>query len=60
MHCTLPQQELIAQIMRQEFGEALVTEPILAKHKQGIDLLPSPEQLKGRVLLKVRGGHWTV
>lgn len=53
VHCTLPQQELIASIMRLAFGDALVTEPIMESHKEKIDVLPSPEDLKGRVLLKV-------
>ena len=53
VHCTLTQQELVAQIMRESFGEALVTEPIRDEHRVKIDALPSPEELKGRVLLKV-------
>ena len=51
IHCSLVQQDLVAKIMREVFGDALVTEPIDGNTK--IEVLPSPEQLKGRVLLNV-------
>lgn len=51
IHCSLPQQEMLAVIMREVFGEALVSAPIEGKPLSGP--LPSPEDLKGRVLLKV-------
>lgn len=51
IHCSVPQQEMIASIMREEFGSALVSAPINGRPK--VVVLPSPEDLKGRILLKV-------
>lgn len=51
IHCSVPQQELLANIMHEVFGEALVSAPIEGKPLSGP--LPSPEDLKGRILLKV-------
>ena len=51
IHCSLHQQEMFAAILREVFGEALLTAPIEGKPLSGP--LPSPESLKGRVLLKV-------
>lgn len=52
VHCTLPQQTLIAQIMMEVFGDALVKASTDGGQK--IEVLPSPEDLKGRVLLKTK------
>ena len=52
IHCTLPQQTLIAQIMTEVFGDALVKASTDGGQK--IEVLPSPEDLKGRVLLKTK------
>ncbi|KAF8965762.1 PLC-like phosphodiesterase [Flammula alnicola] len=52
VHCSLPQQDWIAAIMTEEFGESLVRVPPEGLPK--IEALPSPEQLKGKILLKVR------
>ena len=52
VHCGLPQQSLIASIMSEVFGDALVKAPV--DGRPPIEVLPSPEDLKGRVLLKVR------
>lgn len=52
VHCSVAQQELIANIMREEFGDSLVSAPIEGRQK--IDVLPSPEDLKGKVLLKAK------
>ncbi|KAG9317908.1 PLC-like phosphodiesterase [Chiua virens] len=52
IHCSLSQQELLANIMCEVFGEALVSAPIEGKPVSGP--LPSPEDLKGRVLLKAK------
>ena len=75
IHCSIGQQDLIAAIMMQVFGEKLVKMPLMMdgegrSEKEGaalveglvmmtngkidVDELPSPEQLKGRILLKVR------
>jgi phosphatidylinositol phospholipase C, delta len=51
VHCGLAQQGLIASIMGEVFGDALVKAPIDGRPK--IESLPSPEDLKGMVLLKV-------
>ncbi|KAH0840350.1 PLC-like phosphodiesterase [Lanmaoa asiatica] len=52
IHCSLPQQEMLVIIMHEVFGEALVSAPIEGKPSSGP--LPSPEDLKGRVLLKAK------
>ncbi|EPQ50824.1 PLC-like phosphodiesterase [Gloeophyllum trabeum ATCC 11539] len=52
IHCSLPQQDIVAQIMRETFGDALITAPVHGQTK--IQTLPSPEQLRGRVLLKAK------
>lgn len=51
VHCSVAQQEMLATIMHEVFGEALVSAPIEGKPLSAP--LPSPEDLKGRVLLKV-------
>lgn len=51
VHCSVPQQEMIAGIMIEVFGDALVKEP--PEGMPAIEMLPSPEELKGRILLKV-------
>ena len=77
IHCSIGQQDLIAGIMMQVFGEKLVRTPLMMNGEGGgsekeptaatrkgltvmtngkemeIEELPSPEQLKGRILLKV-------
>lgn len=50
-HCSVPQQVMMAKIMSEIFGDALVKAPLDGRPK--IDVLPSPEDLKGRVLVKV-------
>lgn len=52
VHCNIQQQDMIASIMHEVFGEALVSAPVYGRPK--IETLPSPEDLKGRFLLKVR------
>jgi len=51
VHCGIPQQDMIASIMHEVFGERLVSAPPQGRPK--ITVLPSPEDLKGRILLKV-------
>ena len=50
IHCGLAQQDLLAEIMKSAFGDALVSAPVDGRPE--IDVLPSPEELKGKVLLK--------
>lgn len=52
VHCSLPQQDMIAEIMSEEFKDSLVRVPPDGMAK--IETLPSPEDLKGKILLKVR------
>ena len=51
VHCSIPQQDTMVSIMHEVFGESLVSAPI--NGRPTIEVLPSPEDLKGRVLLKV-------
>jgi phosphatidylinositol phospholipase C, delta len=51
VHCCIPQQDMIASIMREVFGDILVSAPVQGRPK--VAVLPSPEDLKGRILLKV-------
>lgn len=51
IHCSVPQQEMMVAIMHDVFGDALVSAPV--EGRPMFEFLPSPEQLKGRVLLKV-------
>ena len=77
IHCSIGQQDLIAAIMMQVFGDKLVKMPttttmdgeevresekgglveglVVMKNNKKVEIeeLPSPEQLKGRILLKV-------
>ncbi|KAF8478826.1 1-phosphatidylinositol-4,5-bisphosphate phosphodiesterase 1 [Gautieria morchelliformis] len=52
VHCSLAQQDQIAEIMKTTFGDALVTAPL--QGREVTDTLPSPEELKGRVLIKAK------
>uniref|UniRef100_A0A8B9KHP3 Phosphoinositide phospholipase C n=1 Tax=Astyanax mexicanus TaxID=7994 RepID=A0A8B9KHP3_ASTMX len=48
-HCSVEQQAIMAQQLRSILGDKLLTEPL--KH-QPCDSLPSPEELKGKILVK--------
>lgn len=50
VHCNATQQEIMANIMKDIFGEKLVTDRIDGINNQ----LPSPEQLRGRILVKCK------
>ncbi|WWD17929.1 hypothetical protein CI109_102374 [Kwoniella shandongensis] len=50
IHCASEQQNRLAAILRDVFGERLVTAPLYVDDGD----LPSPEQLKGRVLFKAK------
>ncbi|XP_061404388.1 1-phosphatidylinositol 4,5-bisphosphate phosphodiesterase gamma-1-like [Lethenteron reissneri] len=47
-HCSLAQQQVMADIFRKVFGDMLLTRP-LETHG---DELPSPSQLKGKIIIK--------
>ncbi|KAJ7132050.1 PLC-like phosphodiesterase [Mycena epipterygia] len=52
VHCGIAQQDMLVDIMTKAFGSALVKAP-LDKHLK-IDVLPSPEQLKGKIMVKTK------
>ncbi|KAI5867235.1 PLC-like phosphodiesterase [Durotheca rogersii] len=53
VHCNASQQEAMADIMKDIFGSRLVTEPLDPSSTK----LPSPSELKDRILVKVKGTH---
>ncbi|KAI8627661.1 phosphatidylinositol-specific phospholipase C [Xylariaceae sp. FL1651] len=53
VHCNATQQEIMAETMKEIFGTRLVTEPL----DPSADKLPSPSELKDRILVKVKGTH---
>lgn len=50
VHCSPDQQSVMVKIMKDEFGDKLVLQPLRDNCQ-----LPSPEELKGRILIKVKG-----
>lgn len=50
VHCNPDQQLAMVKIMKDTFKEKLILEPLIAK----TFILPSPEELKGRILVKVK------
>ncbi|KAI1809847.1 phosphatidylinositol-specific phospholipase C [Poronia punctata] len=55
VHCNAAQQEIMAETMKEIFGPRLVTSPLDPSE----DKLPSPSELKDRILIKVKGTHPT-
>ncbi|KAI0169587.1 PLC-like phosphodiesterase [Hypoxylon sp. FL1284] len=53
VHCGAAQQEVMAETMREIFGAHLVTEPL----DPSANKLPSPSELRDRILIKVKGTH---
>lgn len=51
IHCSIEQQDVMVQIMHEVFGDTLICAPV--EGREQIEQLPSPEELKGKVLLKV-------
>ncbi len=51
IHCGLLQQDMMVDIMTEVFGDVLVRAPV--EGRPTIEALPSPDDLKGKVLLKV-------
>ncbi|XP_069019306.1 1-phosphatidylinositol 4,5-bisphosphate phosphodiesterase gamma-2 isoform X1 [Embiotoca jacksoni] len=47
-HCPLEQQRQMARIFKEVFGDKLLSEPV----EQMAEQLPSPTQLKGKIILK--------
>ncbi|KIM26484.1 hypothetical protein M408DRAFT_330623 [Serendipita vermifera MAFF 305830] len=52
IHCGIPQQRVLVKIMTEVFGEKLIVAPL--EQTDADIILPSPERLKGRVLLKAK------
>lgn len=52
VHCNAEQQQVMVDIMINEFGERLVREPYMIN----ATTLPSPEDLRHRILVKVKAG----
>ncbi|KAJ3033547.1 1-phosphatidylinositol 4,5-bisphosphate phosphodiesterase delta-4 [Rhizophlyctis rosea] len=50
-HCSIEQQNMMARILREWFGDMLCTKPVT---DDGV--LPSPQQLRGMVLIKAKVG----
>ena len=50
IHCGAQQQQMMADIMKKEFGDRLVPEPLGSNN----NTLPSPEELRHRILIKVK------
>uniref|UniRef100_A0A2K6SGP4 Phosphoinositide phospholipase C n=1 Tax=Saimiri boliviensis boliviensis TaxID=39432 RepID=A0A2K6SGP4_SAIBB len=51
-HCSLPQQRKMAEIFKTVFGEKLVTKFLFETDFSDDPMLPSPDQLRRKVLLK--------
>uniref|UniRef100_A0A8C7UWB5 Phosphoinositide phospholipase C n=1 Tax=Oncorhynchus mykiss TaxID=8022 RepID=A0A8C7UWB5_ONCMY len=51
-HCSLPQQRKMADIFKTVFGDKLVTKFLFESDFLGDPQLPSPWQLRGKILLK--------
>lgn len=58
VHCGLVGQDMIAEIMIKEFGDALVRAPVDpeggVRERERIEQLLSPEELRGKILLKAK------
>jgi len=48
-HCDIKQQKMMAQVFKDVFQDKLLMEPLEPEAEQ----LPSPTQLKGKIILKV-------
>lgn len=53
VHCNAEQQAVMVDIMLRYFGEALVTAPLMTN----VVNLPSPEELRNRILIKVKASQ---
>jgi phosphatidylinositol phospholipase C, delta len=51
IHCGIAQQDKLVDVMTEAFGDKLVRAPVEGRPK--LEKLPSPESLKGKILLKV-------
>lgn len=54
-HCNIQQQKKIAQYLREIFRDKLDVEDVLSRDSK---TLPSPQSLRGKILIKVRLSHF--
>ncbi|KAK0236203.1 1-phosphatidylinositol-4,5-bisphosphate phosphodiesterase 1, partial [Armillaria nabsnona] len=52
VHCGVQQQNKIVEIMTAVFGDSMIQAPV--EGRPYVDQLPSPEKLKGKILLKAK------
>lgn len=52
VHCSLTQQDKVARIMHEIFGDSLISAPL--NGRPPLTRLPSPEDLRGCILLKAK------
>ena len=50
IHCSVPQQDILVDIMTEIFGESMIEAPLEGRPK--IEKLPSPDALRHKFLLK--------
>ncbi|KAK0548920.1 hypothetical protein OC846_002497 [Tilletia horrida] len=55
IHLDVAQQDRLAQILRERLGPLLLSEALVNRHQTGS--LPSPEDLKGKILIKAKNLH---
>lgn len=53
VHCGVQQQKVLVKILKEVFGDALVTAPLGSEKEWQEETLPSPEQLKYKIMFKV-------
>lgn len=53
VHCGTQQQKVLVDILKDVFGDALVSAPLAASNGLQEEALPSPEELKYRIMFKV-------
>jgi len=56
IHCGLDQQSKMAKIFQETLGDALLLHPLAGLESK----LPSPEDLKYKILLKVSSFFWLI
>lgn len=53
LNCNMESQVLLVKVLKEVFGESLVTGGLADFDLEGGGVLPSPEQLKYRIMFKV-------
>ncbi|KAM0751272.1 PLC-like phosphodiesterase [Meredithblackwellia eburnea MCA 4105] len=54
IHCDTPQQDRFVEILKRTMGDRLLTSRVGETKEGGVDVLPSPWDLRGKVLLKAK------